>query len=118
MIRALRLAPLALLPLAAHAEGARTVFDCVAEDGTATRFVIAPVALDATGKGAIEVSRDGESYPGVAASAHGPFQFGTDSQHYALLFEGETEDGRLRMRLHHATATTSSLTPYTCETNP
>lgn len=109
---------LAALPLAGRAEGARLVLDCVSEDGRATHFVVAPVSTDASGKGPIEVTRDGTTLPGLAASDHGPFQYGTESDHYALLFEGETADGRLAVQLHHATATRSTLTPYICEARP
>jgi hypothetical protein len=115
--RALVALLLALLPLAAHAEGARLLFDCVGDDGSTARFVISPDATDASGKGRIEVSYRGETYPGVAASDHGPFQFGTETEHFALLIEGVTDDGKLTAHLHHATATSSILIPYTCETN-
>ncbi|GKY88979.1 hypothetical protein [Sinisalibacter aestuarii] len=105
------------LATAAMAEGARLVFDCTGDDGAGISFIVAPLHTDPSGKGPIEVTYRGETYPGVAASDHGPFQFGTDTEHFALLVHGMTEDGRLDMQLHHAGAGGSTLTPYTCETN-
>ncbi|OIP83451.1 MAG: hypothetical protein AUK37_07270 [Rhodobacterales bacterium CG2_30_65_12] len=105
------------LPAAANAEGARIVFDCTGADGTITRFVVAPVETDATGKGPIRVIFSGKTYDGVAASNRGPFQFGTEAEHFALLIEGEADGGGLKAQLHHATATASTLTPFTCETD-
>lgn len=104
------------LPGAGLAEGARLDLVCTA-NGATTRFTIAPRETDASGKGPITVTRDGIRFDGLAASDHGPFQFGTDTDHYALLFEGETDDGRLRVTLHHANASGSTLTPFTCETD-
>lgn len=105
------------LPAAALAEGARIVFDCAGADGATTRVIVAPLATDAGGKGPIRVTFDGKTYDGVAASDRGPFQFGTDTEHFALLVEGEADGGRLKVELHHATATSSTLTPFTCETD-
>jgi hypothetical protein len=114
---------LAVLPLAAAAEGARQVFDCRADDGTATRFTIAPVALDASGKGDITVTRDGQDFSGTAASRRGPFQFGTDTDNFAFVVDDQDDDGRLRVRLHHVALTDNAdapfemtLTSLTCET--
>jgi len=105
------------LPTAATAEGGRIVLDCVGEDGTATTFVIAPAKTDATGKGPIEVTYEGRTYPGVTSSDRGPFQFGTDDEHFAILIQGPTDDGTLAVQLHHARGSSSTLTPYTCETD-
>lgn len=105
------------LPGPGLAEGARLTLRCTAATGATTQVTIAPRETDAGGKGPITVTRDGESFEGLAASDHGPFQFGTDADHYALLFEGETDDGRLAVTLHHANASGSTLTPYTCETD-
>jgi hypothetical protein len=105
------------LPAAAAAEGARLVFDCTGPDGTAARFVIAPQDVDAAGRGPASVTYDGEIYEGLASSHRGPFQFGTDTDHFALLIHAETAGGRLAVELHHATETSSTLTPFTCETD-
>lgn len=113
---ALCLASLAL-PGGLHAEGARQVFSCTGADGAAVEFVIAPESLDDLGRGPIVVSYDGESFPGVASSHRGPFQFGTETDHFALLIQGATSDGTLVVNLHHATDTTSTTTPFTCETD-
>jgi hypothetical protein len=113
-----------VLPAAALAEGAVRVFDCLADDGTATRFTLTPVAVDAAGKGAIRVTRDGQTFSGRAASDHGPFQFGTDTDNFTLLVDDATADGQLRLRLHHVAVMDSTetpfaitLTPFTCETD-
>lgn len=115
--RALPVALLAALPLTAHAEGGRLVFDCTSEAGHAEQFVVAPAEVDENGRGPIVVTYRGTDYDGVASSFRGPFQFGTDTDHFALLIEGETTDGALSVTLHHATETTSKLTPFTCETD-
>ncbi|RME17101.1 MAG: hypothetical protein D6801_04155 [Alphaproteobacteria bacterium] len=107
---------LALPATAAWAEGASRVFLCENDAGR-TRIEIIPVRIDDAGKGEIEVVRDGTLFLGVTASDHGPFQFGTATEHFALLIEGTTDDGRLKAKLHHATSSgTSTLTPYICET--
>jgi len=117
-----RALPLALagglaLPGAGLAEGARLTFDCTGADGTPARFVIAPQEVDAAGRGPATVTYDGEVYDGLASAHQGPFQFGTETDHFALLIQGETPDGRLTVQLHHATETTSILIPFTCETD-
>lgn len=105
------------LPGAATAEGARVIFDCTGADGAISRFIVAPLHTDPTGKGPIRVTYGGTTYDGVAASDLGPFQFGTETDHFALLILGEADGARLKVQLHHATATTSTLTPFTCETD-
>lgn len=105
------------LPGLATAEGARLVVTCTGTGGATTVFTIAPTHTDDTGKGQIEVTWEGESYDGVTSSDRGPFQFGTDTDHYALLINGDTDDGRLDVTLHHAGPSGSTLTPYTCETS-
>lgn len=110
--------PAALTAAAARAEGARIVLDCTHNaTGAADSFTIAPVQTDATGKGRITVSRGGETFDGVAASSTGPFQFTAHGEHFALLFNGALDDGRLSVTLHHATAWSSTLTTMTCETD-
>lgn len=106
-----------VLPGLAAAEGARRVFACETGDGTIARFVIEPLTIDATGKGPIRVTYGETTYDGVSASDRGPFQFGAGSEHFALLFHGETDDGRLAAQLHHATAHSSTLTSMICETD-
>lgn len=108
----------ALLPAGrVWAEGAARVFDCTSLNAAELRLTIEPVQVDATGKGRIRVIWDGREYDGVTSSDHGPFQFGTDTDYYALLIEGTAPDGRLKAELHHATASRSTLTPYLCETD-
>lgn len=105
------------LPASGLAEGARLELSCNDTTGVTTHFTIAPRETDASGKGPITVTRDGESFEGLAASDHGPFQFGTDTDHFALIIEGETDTGQLTVTLHHASATKSTLTQFTCETD-
>lgn len=110
------------LPATGHAEGARRVFACTGEDGTQTEITIAPSETDATGKGDIEVTRDGTAYAGIASSETGPYQFGTDTDTYTLIIDGTTDDGRLTAKIHHVSLTDDpdtpfqmTLTPFTCE---
>ena len=93
------------------------MFECTADTGTAMRFVIDPAETDATGKGRILVTYDGATYDGVSAGDRGPFQFGNDAHHFALIIEGGAGAAGLKAQLHHATGSASTLIPLTCETD-
>jgi len=113
--------PLALLPLAAHGEGARLVFDCVDAAGAALAITIAPEALDADGAGRVAIALgEAAARPGVAATPQGPWAWSDDQDQYALMVDAAAPDGAgANLLLHRfAPGQAGTLTSYTCEAHP
>lgn len=107
---------LALLPLAAGAEGARQVFDCRDAAGVAIGFTLAPQDTDAAGAGRIAIAWPGGEAAGVAASHQGPWAWAAGEDRYALAVD-RIDGTEAQLLFHHlpAGAAAGALTRLTCE---
>ncbi len=97
-----------MLAQTAGAEGARLSFTCRDDAGQRYDFVFAPVALDASGAGRVEVGDN--AVQGYAGGTAGPWSWTRDDIARTLIVDGGMSEGGLPMLLHRLDTATAPIT--------